>query len=186
MPKRMLPFLTSWLLLLVLCLPVYAAQTENTGSIQVTLTCRGEAMAGGSLTLYPVEETDQTDTLAEYVQTNSVPGDTREIGSSGVVLFEGLQPGVYLVLQQERAPGYHSICPFQVRIPMEVGGTRVYHVKASPKVEPMPEPCEPNPTKPADPKLPQTGQRNLTAVFLTAVGLGIFAGGCLLGRRQNE
>lgn len=51
---------------------------------------------------------------------------------TGIFTFSGLEPGVYLVKQTERAAGYTAIDPFIVTVP---DGSSNYNISASPKVK---------------------------------------------------
>lgn len=198
--KRTASFFVCWLLVAALCLPV-SAVWDREGSVQVSLTDQGQPVAEGSLTLYLVGEVncdgtgfeldpafedsgvdlaqiDQADTakkLAEYAQTHSLSGNTQTAGEDGSVLFEELQPGLYLVAQPRGGRNDFSIRPFFVSIPMEINGEWICNVEAAPKTVPVSQPTEP---KPDNPKLPQTGQLNWPVAVLTVVGLGLFGYGC--------
>lgn len=114
--------------LLALAVPVDGAEA-CTGSIRV---------AAGRMTLYRVDGGDLQNwsdptaarALADYVQTNGIPGVTRTADETGHVVFGGLQPGLYLLM----GPG--DIPPFLVPIPMKVGEQLYYEIQAAPKTAP--------------------------------------------------
>ena len=156
------------LCLSVLLIPVSAAGTsEQTGSISVTIRYDGQVVPGGTMTLYQVAEYsngkfiesnlfqdsgfDQTDLSAEkaaeiakYADEHGIIGVNSTIDEQGKVKFDNLGRGVYLMIQQEAAPGYEAAAPFFVTIPMD----GEYDVDASPKVSvtPVSPGPEPSPT----------------------------------------
>lgn len=184
MAKRTILFL---LLVLTLGRTAWAEEWPG-GSITVRLRWQGQAVAGGTLTLYRVGDEDYRPTeafadcgvelkapfgadlareLADYAQT--LPGQTKAVGADGTVVFEPLDAGLYLVVQREAAEGYLPTEPFLVGIPMQVGGELVSHVDASPKASPAP-------------KLPQTGQLNWPVPVMAAAGALLL----LAGRRKRD
>ena len=127
--------------------------------------------------------------LAAYAGVQKLSGDTLDIDKDGKVTFTGLEVGLYLLLQEKPAEGYRSIEPFLVSVPMEEQGSYRYDVDASPKVAPEKAPVEPTspsaPTTPGGPILPQTGQLNWPIPVLVVLGLGLFAAGWIL-RKKND
>lgn len=114
--------------LLALAVPVEGAE-PGTGTIRV---------AAGRMTLYRVDGGDLPNwsdpaaarAWADHVQADGIPGVTRTADETGHVVFDGLQPGLYLLM----GPG--DIQPFLVPIPMKVG-ERLYHeIQAAPKTAP--------------------------------------------------
>lgn len=190
------------------------------GSIKVTMHQGGAIVAGGSLTLYRVGEIFEEDgdygfrpagdfagydepyedvqsavmakNLAGYAEEHQLEGMTKKVGSDGSVIFENLQPGLYLIVQTEAAGGYSKADPFLVSVPMMENGVYIYDVDASPKVdiekEPEPESSETEPSVPAEPGLPQTGQLNWPIPVLVVSGLCLFAIGWILrfGKRKDS
>lgn len=138
-----------------------------------------EAFSGCTETL-DVEDTSLAATLAEYVTDNSISGITATIGTDGTVSFDGLELGLYLVVQTTQSTGYSVISPFLVTVPYAENDAWVYDVDASPKVEVYTEPTTPEeptptPTTPSTPTLPQTGQLNWPIPVLAVSGLMLFA-----------
>lgn len=142
--------------------------------INVRMLYDGKPLAGGSLTLYQVGyvngqsmeftltsdfagsneklggfATDYKSSLARnlwmYAKNHNIQGTTKEIGATGEVKFEGLDFGLYLVVQKdnEHASGYDPIDPFLVSLPMytEEEGYD-YYIDAEPKID------KPNPPSP--------------------------------------
>lgn len=187
------------------------------GFISVQMTYDNQPVAGGFLTLYRVGEVKEDDgnysfalsgdftaseadlsdissaalakELAQYAENRKLSGKTAQIGDDGEVSFTELELGLYLLVQNEAADGYHKAAPFMVSVPMNENGTYIYTVDASPKVElqkaPVPE--TPVTPKPVGPTLPQTGQLNWPIPVLAVLGLGLFSVGWLLrfGRKRG-
>jgi len=233
--NRMLCILLLPALLCLLLTPSAATQTPDltrTGSIRLTMRYEGEPVGGGELTIYRVAEirTENgytfapvsglegfdfsaaalehpelaADVLAQ-VETIGLTGYTEQIDSNGVVQFDHLALGLYLIEQKVSAPGFGCIRPFFVTLPLAEDGELIYDVDASPKPFPMEtepttpsgttEPTEPsNPTAPTDPTkpidvLPQTGQLNWPIPVLAIAGgvlllIGAFV--LLRGRKERD
>ncbi|MCD8341882.1 MAG: peptidase [Clostridiales bacterium] len=204
---------------------------SQTGSVTLTLADgSGNVVSDGAVTIYEVAElylddgnmayaytdafsgcTEALDVedaalaaaLADYVTEHGVSGTAASIGADGTVRFDGLELGLYLVVQTTKSTGYSTISPFLVTVPYAEGGAWVYAVNASPKVEVSAEPEtpeEPNePEEPEEPEtttttttttttkttttattLPQTGQLNWPVPVLAVSGLVLFGLGWYL------
>ena len=189
------------LALLLLALPRVSA-AEETGSISVRMTHGGQAVPGGSITLYRVAapgdewqyvpapefadcSTDlngvlspaDAEHLSGHAAENGIPGQTLELGADGLAVFSPLEPGLYLLVQRESGSGFLPVKPFLVGVPQQSGGALCYQVDASPK-------CAPEPDAPGSPGLPQTGQLRWPVPLMTALGLFFLAGGLLLYRKE--
>lgn len=190
-----------------LSLNVFAAgplDMEKTGSISVNMKYQGQAVPGGSLTLYhiaaPVWKNDgycfeftqqfegctlsleQLNTqevsrdYTQYVIDHSISGKEKTINSQGEVVFEDLVLGLYLLVQEEAAEGYFAASPFLVSVPMNHGEEWIYDVDASPKVDIEREPTTPTaPEPPGTPQIPPTGQLKWPIPVLAVSGLLLFA-----------
>ena len=196
-------------LVLLLCAPAQAAS----GSLRVVLKDNGGAPAEGvAVTLYcasapefsgagisPEDLGRERDaaknarTLAAYAAEQRLAGTEGVTDGKGVLRFDGLEEGVYLVVC---AAGQELTFPaFLVSIPLRVGGSTRYDVTSRPKAElaeptpepgPEPEPIpadpgvppEPAPEEPMDPtdegELPQTGQDPLPVILLAGGALALF------------
>jgi len=178
-------------------------------------TSDGETVGGGTLALYRVaqvcvDETGQNsyqltdefansgadlsdlsastlaDTLSSYVESSDpVAYETAGIGEDGCAAFETLELGVYFVLQTETAIGYYAVSPFIVTVPMDVNGTLVYDVDASPKVEAVVEVPDDQPTPTpttttTEELLPQTGAILWPMALMATLGLALLFGGGVL------
>lgn len=135
---------------------------DRPGSISASMAYDGQAVGGGSLTLYQagdiyegedaysftlsedfaasgisledISSEETADSLAEYAQTNGLTGTQVSIGEDGQVSVEDLELGLYLIVQDEPAQGYEAISPFLVSVPMYEDGVYVYDVNAEPKM----------------------------------------------------
>ena len=94
--------------------------------------------------------------------------------AEGMVYFENLETGVYLIIQEDSAK-YGTMDPYIVSVPYsEDGMTYVYDVVTSPKAEPYVEPEE-----------VETGVRtNYTPYFILA-GLSVLGIGYILYKRNK-
>ena len=135
-------------LCLLLLMPIRCVAAENRGTIRLQMAYNGNAVAGGSVVLYNVTtchgEMDPKE-LAAYVKKMGLPGEQKQIDSTGTVTFENLPSGIYLLIQKNSAEGYLAMKPFCISLPMSVNGQMMYEIDASPKLQPKD-------------KLPQTGQ----------------------------
>ena len=184
------------------------------GSIAISMAHQGEPVPGGSLTLYrvadvvsqdgdylfaytadfaecaiPVTELASADlprALAELAKTKNLEGITLKLDDGGKVKFSELELGLYLLIQQEAAPGFKKVNPFLVSVPQNVDGHYIYDVDTAPKNLPGPDeettppPPPPPPTGPDGPDLPQTGQLNWPVPVLAVTGMALFLFGWVL------
>ncbi len=84
--------------------------------------------------------------FADYVYDEGISGESKEIDSDGTVIFDGLYPGLYLLVQTVPADGYYAANSFLVSMPTytEDSGSPdySYEVDASPKTETFPGPTK--------------------------------------------
>lgn len=98
-----------------------------------------------------VENSSLAANLATYVEENSIVGTAADISVNGTVSFNGLELGLYLVVQTTQSTGFSVISPFLVTIPFAEDDTWVYDVDASPKVEVSAVPATPTLTPTSTP-----------------------------------
>lgn len=153
---------------------ISAASAQGSGFLTVVPEKDGVAVPGGSLTLYPVEglQFDGTyspqavEQMVEYVREHAVKGDTKPVPQDGVVHFDGLEEGLYLIVQHQPAAGYLPINPFAVYVPQ--GG--------------MTEPARPKVSREEPPAAPQTGDAGQRELWLLLMGVSLAGGaGCAIG-----
>lgn len=185
------------------------------GTIIVEMTYDGNAVSGGKLLAYRVARIVENDgnygfealepyEVGEINQENlntpelaaafaeQISGDGIEptVSEDGLVRFENLDLGLYLIVQTEAADGFEPLNPFLVSVPLFEDGHYVYEVNAEGKFQLHQEtPLTEAPTEsPTNPGLPQTGQLNWPIPLLAALGLGLFSIGWMLrfGRKKNN
>ncbi len=91
--------------------------------------------------------------LSAWVLEKKLSGTQCPAGPDGTVRFDGLVPGMYLIVQTEASEGYYPISPFAVTLPLNSGGEWVYDIDAGPKMQPLiriPETEEDLPDQPAE------------------------------------
>lgn len=188
---------------------------ERTGSISFDMTFQNTPVPGGSLTLYHVaqvhleneadfslayveayaecgvslEDLSAAETaraLADFTAANGIQGLKGQIDENGHIAFENLELGLYLLVQEDAAPGYEAASPFLVTVPGREDETYIYDVNATPKLqleqaptEPTEPPTEP-PTRPTEPELPQTGQNNWPVPVMAGFGIFLLLTGLVL------
>lgn len=172
---------------------------EDDGNYSFVLT-EEFAKSGVSLKLEDMDDSDLADmalSLASYAAEKGLLGKNVTIGSDGTATAKGLKLGLYLIVQSQAAPGYNTVSPFLISVPMKEGGAYVYEVDATPKMSTLtpdspddddtppdsdtpPNPDTPGPGTPAQPALPQTGQLNWPVPVMAALGLCLFLTGWLL------
>ena len=157
---------------------------SRTGSMDVTLYDHQNdvPLRGGALTVYKVADVactngdlhfvytadftgcgialgDLTDsTLASRLEAKlpaRAAGTTHKISEQGIVSFDALPLGLYLVVQTENSKGYEAINSFLVSLPMADESGWLYTVDATPKVgAPTQEVTPPEPETPSTPSEP--------------------------------
>ena len=191
---------------------------SSKGSIMVVMHLGDTIVGGGTLMLYQVGAVHEEDgncsfvptgefadwgeefgnvqspelaqNLKEYATSKHLIGEQKEIDQEGTVLFDGLEQGLYLLVQCKAAAGCSEANPFLVTVPTLENGEYRYDINASPKVGLTPAPTEPTtlPPKPDEPSLPQTGQLNWPIPVLAVGGLLLFVLGwslCFGGKKDG-
>ena len=225
--KRLIAFFAAVVLLAaLLAVPVGAIDLERKGSITATMTYNDDPVPGGTMTLYRVASLHPSDRdlfqyvqefkgcgvaldaldfdtaveLATFVYLNELEGLTQKIGKDGVVRFENLEVGLYLLIQWEAAEGFYELTPYLISVPNNEDGVYVYDTESAPKQTPDRRPTEPpteSPTeKPTEPpteppakppeKLPQTGMTNWPVPILAVCGVFFVAAGLVMVAKGKE
>ena len=185
------------------------------GSISVTVKYDGKAVSGGTLSVCRVGNitenngdysftlvSDFVDSrvsladpgsdraaaeLASFAEGRKMSMQTGEISEDGTIVFQNLEPGLYLLVQKDAADGYNEINPFLVSVPMLEGGEYIYEIDASPKVET--EKTNIPPEKPE--QSPQTGHSDDVLPHIIAVEISLCMAGAIgcalfLHRRKKK
>lgn len=191
-------------------------QEREDCSIEVIVRYDGENVEGGTLTAIKVGYVDEedgnyffsqefTNIKIEDVTSSGAPKAQKEFYENnkgnydfytqtqtvkdGKATFSGLSTGLYLIVQNKAADGFSKMGAFLVSVPYMEDGEYRYHVTAAIKseLEREPEPTDPPPTEPEDPKLPQTGQLNWPIPLMVVAGLALFViGWGLRFGKKNE
>ncbi len=101
----------------------------------------------------------QAKELYAYALEHGVSGTTAET-KDGVVKLEGLDVGVYLVVQTksyQTDAGKAESDPFLISLPLDMDGTWMYDVRVEPKAlwTPIAQPMSPTPNRPTVPETEQ-------------------------------
>lgn len=135
---------------------------ERTGSVTLTLADSSvNTVSGGELSIYQVAslylddgdmayayteaflgctaaldvtDTSLAKTLAQFAADNDVSGTAASVRKDGTVAFDGLELGLYLLVQTADSDSYVGITPFVVTVPIDSDGHWEYAVDATPKV----------------------------------------------------
>ena len=148
---------------------------------------KSEAVSGYGGTLDDIGSSALAEDIADYVNQNNVASVATVKNIGGTVLFDGLEPGLYLIQQTKASNGYESISPFLVSVPQNEDGVYIYDVSATPKIGTL-VPATPTPSPaPVGPKLPQTGQLNWPIPVLACAGMIMLViGWTLRSAKKNE
>lgn len=185
MLKRMMWVVLALAMVTALGAPAMAG--EETGSIRVVLRLEDRAAQGGTVTLYKVgcplgpdyglteafgsgiirQEDAMSPVLAKWLaETTEALGEEKPVDAEGSAVFDGLQEGLYLLVQRGASPGFHPMEPMLVTVPCQYQ----YHVTAYPKLESQ--------------ENPSTGQS--PAPFLGAIGVVLSSAGLIVCGRKRK
>lgn len=188
---------------------------NQSGTIIVEMKYDGNAVSGGQLMAYRVARIAENDgnfgfealepydvgeinqenistpeLAAAFAEQISGEGIEPTVSEAGLVRFENLELGLYLIIQTEAADGFEPLNPFLVSVPTFEDGHYVYEVNAEGKFQLHQEtpPTETPTESPTNPGLPQTGQLNWPIPLLAVLGLGLFSIGWALrfGRKKSN
>lgn len=118
-----------------------------------------------------VDLAEEMEAIAENYDFDIAP---LEMDANGVVSFDGLEVGMYLVMQAVRGTGDNEfyISPFLITIPYRnPDGSLSYDVNADSKPIGIYKEQVPPPTPPTPPTIPQTGQLWWPVAALGAAGV---------------
>lgn len=195
--KRITALFLSILLLLSLCVTALgheAPDLTKKGTITIQWKFQGDALPDGALRAYQgkdLSEKNLTPELAKELAGMVKASSAIKPASfkSGVVTFDNLELGLYLIVQTKSISGYEKIAPFLVSVPLWDKDHYLYEINVSEKFEIKKEPPTPGtpetPDQPGD-KLPQTGQVNWPMPVLLILGLALIVTGTALKRKSKH
>ena len=95
-----------------------------------------EDYSASGLDLYGKITQSKIDELVKYTDSHKITGLTGMSDSKGMIIFDGLECGVYLVTATSLPDGFTSFVPFLYFLPFydQDGGTWVYDGVAEPKI----------------------------------------------------
>ena len=137
---------------------------EDDGNYSFVLT---DAFADSGISIERPLSAETAKKLANYASKQKMEGKRQKIGKDAVTTFSDLEPGLYLLVQNQAAKGYEAAEPFLVTLPMLMGDTYSYRVDAGPKVSPVEKADDPNPEQ------PKTGQSALPIWMFTLSAIGL-------------
>ena len=215
--KRITALFLSVLLLLSLCIAAFgheAPDLTKKGTITIQWKFQGKALPDGALRAYRIgtlKESDGDFSFAplpayqgrDLSEKNLTPELAKELSrtvkassgikpasfKNGVVTFDDLELGLYLIVQTTGISGYERIAPFLVSVPMWSTDHYLYEINASEKFETKKEPSSPGtPETPEQPggRLPQTGQVNWPMPVLLTLGLALIVAGTALKKESKH
>lgn len=190
------------------------------GSIEITVKYENTALTDGTITLYricdickddsgnyvyvlteelssyPISAEQVTDLsalkeLVKHIEKNNIKGMKKEINEQGTVMFENLETGLYLIIQEDHSTGFMPMNPFVISLPMEGNGKYVYDVECEPKSSLQrdeEETTSPEPTtKPNVEELPLTGLTQWPIPVMIATGfMMIVIGACMVSSSKKR
>lgn len=203
--RKMLKSILCALTLLFTTINVNAEEVDTTKTGSITITLDKQQVSGGSLRLYQIAtvednkfvytngyencgisldklDSDTAKALAK-ISTDTNTSVTQSVVKGSNVVFNQLQVGLYLVVQDGSFENYQSIDPFLVSIPQKEGESYIYDVDASPKVGTL---TKVTPTTPPSEDIPNTGQLNWPIPVLATSGILLIVVGWYLLKKGNN
>ena len=165
-----------WICLMLIALLAYPVGAKGKGSIRLVMRYHGGTVSGGSVKLYDVTgfpADAEPEKLVKLLDAVGADGSVLLVGDDGTVCFDGLEPGYYLLAQEQTPSGFRQMNPFLVSVPITVNGQIRYDINAFPKLE-----------KIREEKLPQTGQRKQQVWALMGGGIVMIGLGTHLRKRK--
>ncbi len=111
----------------------YVASTAKgaTGYIYVFT----EDFADCGVSLDDVSESSLAENLVAWVNQNQIAGVSQTVGEDGLIEFDDLPTGLYLLIQTGASTDFEVANPFVISVPMIIDGEYVLDVNAAPKVD---------------------------------------------------
>jgi hypothetical protein len=125
--------------------------------------------------------------LMQYVTENHIAAQTKLTDAEGTVLFDGLDPGLYLVFRSKTASYNKKYIdmPMLISVPQMTAGNAYYQVEAYPKFS-VEGTTPDNPIHPSEPSLPNTGQLIWPIPILFVLGILMLTLGIVLSKRTEK
>lgn len=82
-----------------------------------------------------IKEGNITNEILKIVEGNNLSNFNKVTDDNGIVLFDNLDLGLYLVTQTNTVEGYSKLSPFLVYIPKDVDNKWTYNIDSTPKVD---------------------------------------------------
>lgn len=82
-----------------------------------------------------IKDGNITNELLKIVKDNDIPSYNKTTNDNGIVIFNNLDLGLYLVTQTNTVEGYSKLSPFLVYIPKDVDNKWTYNIESTPKVD---------------------------------------------------
>ena len=80
-------------------------------------------------------DTSLTSKIDKCIKNINLPSQTNMTNEFGIVKFDNLHLGLYLVKQTNKVEGYSNIDPFIIAIPKEIDNKWTYELNANPKTD---------------------------------------------------
>ena len=221
--KRITALFLSVVLLLSLCAAAFGHEipdAQKKGTITIQWKFQGKVLPDGALRAYRVGTLKDTDGNFSFAplpayqgkdlsEKNLTPELAKELAGmvkasdgikpasfkSGVVTFDNLKLGLYLIVQTKDVSGYERITPFLVSVPLWDKDHYLYEINVSEKFEikktssspgtPSTPGTSETPNQPNG-KLPQTGQVNWPMPVLLTLGLALIVTGTALKKKAKH
>ena len=212
--KHITAFFLSAVLLLSLCVTVIfgheAPDLGKKGTITIQWKFQDKALPDGALRAFQIGTLQDIDGDFSFAplsafedkdlsEENLTPELAKELAGmvktsdgimpssfeDGVVTFDGLELGLYLIVQTKNLFVYEKITPFLVSVPLWDEDHYLYEIGVSEKFELKKRPSVPDsPDEPGD-TLPQTGQVKWPVPVLLTIGLMLIVSGATLRRKSK-
>ena len=111
--------------------------------------------------------------------------DKKTTDSNGKLVFDGLEPGLYLIVRTNAVNTSYEFEPSLIFVPQTSEGELIYDVDAEPKFSKKTDTDSPS-TTPDGEKLPQTGQLIWPIFVLSILGLVLVVSGVVIIKKERK
>lgn len=164
-----------------------AVQSDGNNIFQLT-----EGFEGSGVDLDGISESDSgarelASVLETYANSKKISGEAVTVDKNGQASWQGLDLGIYLIVNTSAAEGYAPVSSFLITVPRYLNGSYVYDVTARPKLGTADKTASETPKSNAlTGKLPQTGQLWWPVPILAIAGILFVLLGWYRERRFGE